>query len=345
MLREQALSQTNVRLPNLQVIVDGLPIVGVYEAEIRSNAYLGADSFMFRATLSSSDYGVWTTLPIQIELQFCVDEIWQSLISGFADTIEVDAIRNNIVVTGRDRTAIFIAAQTQESFQNLTSSDVATLLCGRHGISASVTPTTTLIGRYYQDGHTRSALSQHGRATTEWDVLSWLAQLEGYDIWVAGATLYFQPASTSAIVAVVAPANCLDMRLSRDLSIGAGFTVRVQSWDSASQQGISAQASYGSIATGTASMVALRPNLSLGDAQALAQKLVSQLGGHERTLSYETPADLTTMPRMQIQLANTNTDFDGVYMVYEVERRFSLRHGFTQQVQARRPSWTISSIS
>jgi hypothetical protein len=300
---------------------------------------------MFRAALSATDYSAWTTLPVQIEIQFGIDGNWQSLITGAADAIEVDAIRNSILVSGRDLTAIFIAAQTQESFENLTSSDVAILLCGRHSILASVTPTSTLIGRYYQDGHTRSALSQHGRATTEWDVLSWLAQQEGYDVWVAGDTLHFQPASTSSIGAAVAPADCLDMRLNRDLSIGAGFTVQIQSWDSASQQGIAAQASYGSSATGTAPIVALRPNLSLGDAQTLAQRMVSQLSGHERTLSYETPADLTTMPRMQIQLAYTNTDFDGAYTVYEVERRFSVRHGFTQQVQARRPSWTISSTS
>jgi hypothetical protein len=92
-------------------------------------------------------------------------------------------------------------------------------------------------------------------------------------------------------------------------------------------------------------MVALRPNLSVGDAQILALRMASQLSGHERTLSYEIPADLTTMPRMQIQLADTNTDFDGSYTVYEVERRFSVRHGFTQQVQARRASWIVSSIS
>lgn len=339
------MSQTNVRQPAVQVIANGVPVAGVYEAEVLSNAYLGADSFVFRTALSAADYGVWTTLPIQIEINFGIDGNWQSLITGEADAIEVDAIRSNILVSGRDLTAAFIATQTRESFENLTSSDVAILLCGRHGILSSVTPTSTLVGRYYQDGHTRSALSQHGRATTEWDVLSWLAQQEGYDVWMAGRTLFFQPASISAIGVPVAPANCLDMRLHRDLGIGVGFTVQVQSWNSASQQGITAQASYGSSTMGTAAMVALRPNLSAGDAQSLAQRMVSQLSGHERTLSYETPADLTTMPRMQIQLSQTNTDFDGTYTIYEVERRFSSRHGFTQQVHARRPSWTTSSIS
>jgi hypothetical protein len=345
MLREQALSQTNVRQPALQVLANGTPVAGVYEAEVRSNGYLGADSFMFRAALGSIDYAVWTALPIQIEIQFGINGTWQSFITGSADDIEVDAIQNNILVNGRDLTAVFIAAQTHESFENLTSSEVAVLFSGRHGILASVTPTSTPIGRYYQDGHTRSVLSQHGRATTEWDILSWLAQQEGYDVWISGDTLYFQPASTSVLGAAVAPANCLDMRLKRDLSISAGFTIQVQSWDSASQQGIAAQATYGSRTTGTASMVALRPNLSVGDAQILALRMASQLSGHERTLSYEIPADLTTMPRMQIQLADTNTDFDGSYTVYEVERRFSVRHGFTQQVQARRASWIVSSIS
>jgi phage protein D len=210
----------------------------------------------------------------------------------------------------------------------LTSSDVASLLASRHGLAASVAPTMELIGRFFQAGHTRTALSQHGRATTEWDVLSWLAQQEGYDVWVSGMTLYFQPSSLPSGSVAVSPDDCISMEMSRDLAIGAGGSLQVQSWNCALQQVVSASAMYGNGA----------PN----GAQLLAQRIASQLSSHERRVSFEAPADLVTAPRMQLQLYGTNTDFDGGYTIYEVERRFSVKRGFTQHVQARRSAWTIS---
>jgi hypothetical protein len=282
------------------------------------------------------------SLPLNVEVRVGIDNTWQSLITGHADNVEIDPIRGSVRVIGRDMTALFVAAQTKESFENLTSSDVATLLAGRRGLAASVTPTSALIGRFFQNGHTRSAFSQHGRATTEWDILSWLGQQEGYDVWVSGTTLFFQPSSLGTETIFVEPNTCMTMQLSRDLVIASGFTVEVMSWDCSTQQAVSEQATYGSGTSGTSNMITLRPNLSISDAQSLAQKTASQLGSHERTLSYDAPGDVLTAPRIQLQLSGTNTDFDGSYFIFEVDRRFSIRHGFTQHVQARRPAWIIS---
>ncbi len=317
-------------------------LAGVYEVEVQSNAYLGADRFSFQAALSASPASTWMSLPLRVEVQFGIDNGWQSLITGQADDIQIDPIRGSVRASGRDLTALFIAAQTKESFENLTSSDVAILLAGRRGLSASVSPTSTLIGRLFQNGHTLLALSQHGRATTEWDVLSRLGQQEGYEVWVAGTTLFFQPSSPGAGAIAIEPNNCLEMQLGRDLVIASGFSVEIMSWDCSTQQAVAEQATYGPSAPTGGNMIALRPNLSVSDASSLAQKTAVQLGSHERTLRYEAPGDLVTAPRIQLQLSNTNTDFDGVYIIFEVERRFSARHGFTQHVEARRPSWIIS---
>ncbi len=334
--------QRDVRQPGLQVLVNGAPLAGVYEAEIHANAYLAADRFAFRSALSADDISVWSAIPLQVEIQAGIDGAWQSLIIGQGDMLHIDPIAGTVDLAGRDSTALFIAAQTHDSFENLTSSDVASLLASRHGLAASVAPTMELIGRFFQAGHTRTALSQHGRATTEWDVLSWLAQQEGYDVWVSGMTLYFQPSSLPSGSVAVSPDDCISMEMSRDLAIGAGGSLQVQSWNCALQQVVSASAMYGNGAPNGASMITLRPNLAPADAQLLAQRIASQLSSHERRVSFEAPADLVTAPRMQLQLYGTNTDFDGGYTIYEVERRFSVKRGFTQHVQARRSAWTIS---
>jgi phage protein D len=324
------------------VIANGQLLSGVYELEINSNAYLGADRFSFHSTMDGSNTLIWPSLPIEITISVGLDGTWYSLISGHADTIEIDPVSRSVCVSGRDATAIFISTQTSESFENLTSSDVAGMLAQRHGLTASVTPTTTLIGRFYQDGHTRSALSQHGRATTEWDLLCWLAQIEGYEVWVAGNVLNFQPPVALQNSFNISPDLCISMQLARDLEIGLGIIVEVQSWNSATRMVITQQASYGAEPAAGQKMIALRPNLSTAEALSLAQRTVAVAASHERTLTYEIPADFATMPRANLTLQGTDTDFDGEYVIFEVERRYSTRHGFTQQVLARQSTWTNS---
>jgi hypothetical protein len=86
----------------------------------------------------------------------------------------------------------------------------------------------------------------------------------------------------------------------------------------------------------------VRPNLSSTDAQLLANQLLGQISGHERSIDIYMPGDLVMFPRMAMQLAGTNTDFDGVYTICSVDRRISFQHGFTQNVEARSIPWTAS---
>jgi hypothetical protein len=96
-------------------------------------------------------------------------------------------------IEGRDLSSRLIENKTQEAFVNQTSSQVATTLAQRRGLTPQVTATTTLVGRYYQQDHVRDSLNQFSRTTTEWDLLIYLAQREGFDVFVKGTTLYFQP--------------------------------------------------------------------------------------------------------------------------------------------------------
>jgi hypothetical protein len=80
-------------------------------------------------------------------------------------------------------------------------------------------------------------------------------------------------------------------------------------------------------------------------AQDLAERMLVQMSQQARCVRIEMPGDLTTMPRGTLRLMNTGTDFDDLYVITDVERRLSYRHGFLQTVQARIPPWTISSTS
>ena len=331
----------SVRQAQPLVLVNGAAINGVMDVEIQSNNFFAADRFSARVALAANSDGVWVGPTLLVEIRIGVDGTWASLITGVADRVSIDPIKGEVRVWGRDLTAGFVAAQIEESFENQTSSEVATLLAARRGLLAAVTATDTLIGRYYQSGRTRTSLPQHARATTEWDLLCWLAQTENFDVWVGGQTLYFQPLEVAAPSFVLTPRDCVGLTMQHALDIAAGVTVTVRSWSSLSQSAI-VQSSGNGVGTGGSNRTVIRPNLSSDDAQMLADRLVSQISGHERTLFIDVPGDVVTAPRMIMGLTQTGTDFDGQYVVCGVDRRLSFAHGFTQTIEARSLPWTPS---
>ena len=72
----------------------------------------------------------------------------------------------------------------------------------------------------------------------------------------------------------------------------------------------------------------------------MAQRLLTQMAQHERSVVVEMPGDLTTKPRDLLALADTGTDFDGTWTITGVERRISFARGFVQTLEARLPAWT-----
>jgi hypothetical protein len=75
-------------------------------------------------------------------------------------------------------------------------------------------------------------------------------------------------------------------------------------------------------------------------AQGLANRIVALMAQQGRVIIIEMPGDLTTTPRDSLAIADTGTDFDGLYMITSVERRMSFEHGFSQTIEARIPPWT-----
>jgi len=262
------------------------------------------------------------------------------MVLGPVDRVTVDPAFNEVVVEGRDLTASLIEARTQESFENQTASEIATILALRHGLVPVITETTGLVGRNFQNDHVRTTLDQHARSTTEWDLLVRLAELEGFDVWVGGQVLYFAPLASDLEPLVLRPQDCISMRLERSVALTAGVSVSVKSWDCRGTQTISQTASTSASGDGAAGYVLVRPNMTVDAAQVLANRAVSLMAQHGRVLTIDMPGDLRTNPRGLLGIEDTGTDFDGLYLITAVERRMSFDHGFYQTVEARIPPWT-----
>jgi phage protein D len=336
------------RSPLARIMANGALVPGLVEVEVICNNHFSADTFSASFALNvGPPYGsfFWSSaLDIAVQVLFSLDATsFVSLFTGTVDTIAINATRGLVHITGRDLSAQLIEAHTEETFSNRTSSEIASLLAGRHGLTPNVVQTTTPVGRYYQDEHDRITLGQFSRSTTEWDLLVFLALQEGFDVSVTGKTLNFLPSNNAAQAPyLVTPTSCIDMRLERRLTLAGDIEVTVKSWNSR-QNSAFAQTVTGTSNTGSSSggpsnpqqYVFVHPNLTADQALNFAQQKLNDLAKHERVVELVVPGDLLLTPIGQLVVTGTGTDFDQAYYIDLVERRLSLNDGFTQRVRAK----------
>jgi phage protein D len=353
----------SARAVYLRLLLNGAAVAGVTDAEVCTSDHqaagwfrvvvaLGADAVFTAAALASMTQA---TAQILVGLAPAglppAAAVWQSLMTGPVDEITLDLVDGTAHLTGRDFTALFIDTLSAETFSNNTASEIAQTLAIRHGLTPVVTPTTTPIGRYYQEGHDISSLHQSTKTVTEWDLLSSLAEVEGFDLYVQDSSLFFAPPLADTLPAVwqwmpggTAATTLTTLQMERSLALARDIVVTVQSWNSRQAQMItqtvraSANAAVSARATTTAASattyVLLRPNLTPQQAMNLATQTLSDLSRHERVLTVTMPGELTLAPRSLVLLQGTNTEFDQTYAVDEITRRISMRDGFVQSVRA-----------
>ena len=342
-----------VRAPRLQVLVNGSTAPHPIMAEIVSNNHYAADRFRVTLALNGGPAAPWanaTDLAVEIQLSLDAGATWTSLLQGKVDTVDLAPLAGTVRLFGRDRTADLIEALTRETFANQTASDIALQLAARHNLAADVTPTTTLVGRYWQLEHDRTTLDQFSTATNEWDLLVALAQAEGYDVWIEAATLYFHHVAQQADAATVlrtvrtpdGPANVTDLRLERALALAQTIEVTVKSWNAREQTAFVQTATNSPSASGNVAKryVVVVPNLAPDAALKLAEQKLAALTRQELTLSADIPGELSLRPRMPLQLVGTNSTFDQIYWIEEIVRRLDFQSGFTQRIRASSVSTT-----
>ncbi len=338
--------EAGLRWPRLRVLAEGRLLAGVTDVDVVSNNYFSADRFSVTAALGADPAGLRALAgraEILIDVQASLGDGtgFESLVKGEVDGLDLDPLQGVLRLEGRDLSARLIEARTHETFANRTASEIAIELAGRHGLTADVQPTTTPVGRYWQLQHDRIMFDQFGRATTEWDLLVTLAQLEGFDVWASGDVLHFRPQATRAPAYRLRPADVTGLRLERALTLARDIEVTVKSWNSRQQNAFVQTARKRAVPQGRGQAqryVVMIPNLTPAEALRIAQERLAELSRHERVVVAEMPGELDIRPRGLVSLTGTGTDFDQQYRVDRVERRISVAHGFSQTVRMRNAS-------
>ncbi len=331
------------RAPRVRVLADGQPVPGVSAVDVSSGNYFVADRFSVTAALSADPAGLRALagqdeIVVEIAVSLAGEAGMVPLATGEVDGISLDPVGGVLRIEGRGLSARLIEARTHEAFANRTASEIATELAGRHGLTADVEQTTTPVGRYWQLQHDRLMLDQFGRATTEWDLLVTLAQFEGFDLWVSGTVLHFRRPTEAPDTYRIGMSDVVGMRLERSLSLARDVSVTVKSWNSRQQDAFVQTArrpGRGKNHRSARNYVLVVPNLSPDEALKLAQSRLAELTRHERVVVADMPGELGIMPRSQVMVAGTGTDFDRTYVVDHVDRHLSMANGFSQSVRMR----------
>lgn len=307
---------------------------GVLSVQVVSVGSHVADRFTASLALSAADAAALseqTSLAVEIRAGF--DGGWTSLVLGAADTLHIDAVRQVLTLEGRDLTALFLAAQTSETFSNRTSSEIAEILAQRRGLQAAVTATSTLVGRDDEAEHDRLTLNQFSRAMSEWDLLVWLAQQEGFEVYVEGQFLYFCPPAALGVPALTLfPQDCIALQMERSLLLAQGVNVTVKTWNSLQGQAYSGAMALGASGAAAQSYIVLRPNLTATQAQQLAQSVLSEISQQEWTFQATIPGELQLTPQSIVALQGTGSGFDQLYRISCIERCLDQK-GFVEIVR------------
>jgi phage protein D len=264
------------------------------------------------------------------------------MITGTIDTILVDPIQGTVAIEGRDLSSAMIDAYRQQDFVNQTASEVVSAIALHHGLTPVVTATSGSVGRYFGDGYTRLSLGQFSRLRSDWDVVVQLARENGFDVFVQGTVLFFQPSTTLTAAPVrLALQNVTTMRFERTLMVAPSATARVQSWNSQNM------ASYDSNTLGShpddaeasapqSAQPFLFPAANFTSQQVAdsAGRYAAELRRLGTVLRAEMPWDLTLSPRTMIAVDGTSSVFDSIYLIDSIERHYSSTSGSTQTIRA-----------
>ena len=72
--------------------------------------------------------------------------------------------------------------------------------------------------------------------------------------------------------------------------------------------------------------------MTLAQAQAKANAILSDISRHERIVNFEVPGDLSLNPRSVVQVQGTQSGFDQTFFIDRISRSVSFNEGFRMEV-------------
>ncbi len=337
--------QPMARQPRAIVRVQGSPLPGWVGVEIDNNTHQQTDTFRVVYAINQGRFvgepgltperAAWLTgqsrIQVEILIGFPADpgnygaSELQSMILGYADSMNFDPVKGTIELNGRDMAGEFLDAKTSETFTNQGPAAIVQTLAARHGLSVDIDDPGGIDGTFYEIDHRRI-----NNAASEWDLLCELAGDYNRKVWVDGNTLRFKSADSGLgggtyNIKWMPPdsmrgypmANVIEMRFTRNNMLGKGkVNVTVQSVH-AKQKAVfssTATAAKPGVTDGSEqSYTYNEPGLTADQVQKRANTRLNDIMMNEMTLSADLPGDNMLNVRSVVVVSGTGTAFDQAY--------------------------------
>jgi phage protein D len=355
---------SQVRRPRGIVRIGGTP-VSFLSFSVTNKGHFTADTFRVELECWQQPQGFglayWAGAPMGTTLEVLIGELGPqddvgavpsnvtSLILGQIDDVEPELIGGKLTLTGRDLSALFIDTKTTNKWPTKTASEIVTLLAQAAGLTPNVTATTGSVGELIN-----SQWASLTRDIPQWDLMVFLAQQEGFDLYVTGSTLYFGPAEDDPSpypVTVGTDAfgriwsNAKQIRPKRSLTLAKDISVTVMSHGVQSGRAIHAVAtragtkgggtSHAKSAGNVQNYVIRRPNLTMEQAQQLANQTLAELTKWEKTLEVSMEGDPTITVQRMLHLTGTGSVFDQDYYIDQITRSYAFNGSFDMTIHAK----------
>ncbi len=263
-----AAAKSSLRRPRAKVTANGTPLRW-QRVEVVNTANHQADQFVVELPLfdpkAANDWKWWaSTSPIEIEISVGFEDEKGSLgqlaplVTGPADRVEMLPLSANAAARGGGRGAMLSVSGSDYSTalmnstltnqyegQALTPNQIITQIAANHPeLTLDMSAVSDSVGADYNDQLGRLVLHM-----SEWDMITALADHEGWRVRMVGKTLKVEPKSDPSSGASssasgkgyllsytrdkdgTVKSNCLALRLARALSIAGGVTAVVQAHD------------------------------------------------------------------------------------------------------------------
>ncbi|HYA07478.1 MAG TPA: hypothetical protein VEF90_16455 [Xanthobacteraceae bacterium] len=319
-----------LRNPTAQVVAGGNPMP-FEEFTVTQTRTKKGDSFTAKGALSAIDLDWWlTTTPIPIVITINGTQIFV----GQVDHADMDFNETSFTISGRDKGAAMIDAQSSEKFLNQTPSQIVQTIAARHGIPVVADSPGGDAGKMYSTDF--DAISHRG---SEWSLINMIADHYGMIAYMTGGTLYFKnydETLPSYQISYSPPTpqgygsgNFIRLKASRNLVLGRPVTVNVRSHNHRQKKVVSASMTS-SAGQGTPLIYNHTiAGITQDQANTIAKAKLAEVLAHELTIDeLEIPGDETVNARMSFVLSGTNSPLDQSYDAQHIEHRFSFKDGY-----------------
>jgi phage protein D len=319
-----------LRHPTAQVVAGGSPMP-FDDFTVTQTRTKHGDTFTAKSALSAINLDWWlSTTPIPIVITINGTQVF----TGNVDHADADFTTQDFSISGRDKAAATIDAQSSEKFLNQMPAQIVQTIAGRHGLQTSVDNPGGDAGKIYSADF--DAISHGG---SEWSLINKLAEHYGMIAYFTGGVLYFknydeqlpsyQINYTPPTPESYASGNFIKLKAARNLILGRPIKVNIRSHNHRQKKVISS--SMTSSAGQGPSLVYNHTIAGITQDQAdrIAKAKLAEAQAHELTIDeLEIPGDETVNARMSFVLSGTGTLLDQSYDAQSIEHRFSVKDGY-----------------